>query len=457
MSRLIALAAVLASVVIFLLPVPDGISPTVMRAAAVATLTIGLLATVALPEFLTVLIFFFLCVVLTVADPDVVFSGFSSGAVWLVFGGLILGAAIDVTGLAARAAGYLERGFASSYPRVITGTVLLMALLAFVMPSSIGRVVIMMPIVLALAARLGFGADGNGRTGLALAVAMGALTPTFAILPASVPNVAMAGAAEAIHGVQLAYGEYLLLHFPVIGVVGIVALPIFIVALFPARIAARVAGGADAPTPLTPEERRLLVILIAALALWATDSLHGVNPAWISLGAAILAILPGVGVMAPGVVLQRVSLGPILMLAGVIGLGAVVVQSGLGRALGGWLIDVLAISPGYGFGNFASVIGLGVSMGLVTTLPGLPAIMTAFADALAQATGWPLLTVLMAQVPSWALTMFPYQAPPLVAAKAISGLPVGRFLRLMLPFALFGWVVMVPLQYLWWRFLGYLS
>ena len=52
--------------------------------------------------------------------------------------------------------------------------------------------------------------------------------------------------------------------------------------------------------------------------------------------------------------------------------------------------------------------------------------------------------------------MFPYQAPPLVAAKALSGLSVARFLRLMLPLALFGWVVMVPLQYLWWRFLGYL-
>ncbi|MEE8333608.1 MAG: SLC13 family permease [Alphaproteobacteria bacterium] len=457
MSRLIALAAVLASVVIFFWPVPDGLSPTVMHAAAVATLTIGLLATVALPEFLTVLIFFFLCVVLTVAAPEVVFSGFTSSAVWLVFGGLILGAAIDITGLAARAAGYLERVFASSYPRVVTGTVLLMALLAFVMPSSIGRVVIMMPIVLALAARLGFDSDSNGRAGLALAVAMGAVGPTFAILPASVPNVAMAGAAEAIHGVQLAYSEYLLLHFPVIGVIGIIALPIFIVLMFPARIEVRADGGGGAPTPLTPEERRLLVILFTALALWATDTLHGVNPAWVSLGAAIVAILPGVGVMAPGVVLQRVTLGPILMLAGVIGLGAVVVQSGLGRVLGGWLIDALAISPGGGFGNFASVIGLGVSMGLITTLPGLPAIMTAFADALADATGWPLLTVLMAQVPSWALTMFPYQAPPLIAAKALSGLSVGRFIRLMLPFALFGWVVMVPLQYLWWRFLGYFS
>ena len=50
--------------------------------------------------------------------------------------------------------------------------------------------------------------------------------------------------------------------------------------------------------------------------------------------------------------------------------------------------------------------------------------------------GWPISTVLMAQVPSRALILFPYQAPPLILA-------------------LFGWLVMVPLQYAWWRFLGY--
>jgi di/tricarboxylate transporter len=82
--------------------------------------------------------------------------------------------------------------------------------------------------------------------------------------------------------------------------------------------------------------------------------------------------------------------------------------------------------------------------------------MTALAETLAQGTGWPLLTVVMAQVPSWALMMFPYQAPPMVVTMAISRLPVSQFLRILLPFALFGWAVMVPLQYLWWRYLGYI-
>jgi len=456
MSRLIAAAAFFASVAIFFWPAPEGVPPVVMRAGAVALLTIGLLATVALPEFLTVLIFFLLCVVLSVATPDVVFSGFASGAVWLVFGGLVLGAAIEGTGLAGRAAGYLERVFASSYAGVVTGTVLLMTVLSFVMPSSVGRITLMMPIVLALAGRLGLGADSNGRAGLALAVALAGVSPTFSILPASVVNVALAGAAEALHGVQISYSEYLLLHFPIIGVLGNAALPPLVLLLFPDRIAARGATSSR-PAPLGAAERRLLAILAAALALWATDRLHGISPAWVSLAAAIVAVLPRVGVIAPDTVLRRVTLAPILVLAGVIGLGAVVGRSGLGKALGGTLIGALGISPGAGLGDFAAVVGLGVSMGLVTTLPGLPPIMTSFADVLAQATGWPLLTVLMAQVPSWPLMMFPYQAPPLIAAQAISGLSTARFVRLMVPYALFGWAVMVPLEYVWWRFLGYLS
>ena len=82
--------------------------------------------------------------------------------------------------------------------------------------------------------------------------------------------------------------------------------------------------------------------------------------------------------------------------------------------------------------------------------------MTPFADTRSQATGWPALTVLMTQVPGWGLLMFPYQAPPLVATRAISDLPVRLFVRLMVPFAIFGWLIMVPLQYGWWRYLGYI-
>lgn len=454
-SKIVAVTAVVGAVVLFFLPPPEGAPPGVMRTAAVITLTVGLLATVAIPEFLTALVFFLLAVVIAGSPPNVAFSGFFSGAVWLVLGGLIIGVAIDATSLGKRFARSLVRLFAGSYVAMVTGTVWVMGLLAFVMPSSVGRVVIMLPIVLALAERLGFGTGSRGRAGLTLAVGVGTLTPTFAILPASVPNVAMAGAAEAIHGVHFTYSDYLVLHFPVIGLVSMLVLPLLIVWLFPARI--DTAPPVEARVPVTAAEARLAALLLGALALWATDSLHGIAPAWISLAAGILCLLPGIGVMSANVALPKLNFGPIVFLAAVIGMGAVVTQSGLGRLVGDALLGVIPLDAASGgLSRFASLIALGVGMAVVTTLPGQPAMMTALADTLAQGTGWPIVTVLMAQVPSWALTMFPYQAPPLVVTMAISRIGVAPFLRLLLPFALFGWVVMVPLQYLWWRHLGYI-
>jgi di/tricarboxylate transporter len=428
--------------------------PQTMCAAMVVAVTIGLLATAAVPEYLAALVFFFLAMVLAVAPAPVVFSGFFSGAVWLVFGGLILGAAIDETGLGRRVAGRLVRLFSGSYGALVTGTIWGMALLAFFVPSSVGRVVIMLPVVLALGERMGFSPGSPGRAGLALAVGTGTLIPSFAILPASVANVAMAGAAEAIHRIRFTYTEYLILHFPVIGLVSMAVLPVLIVWLFPAQVAAH--PPPQDGTRFDGAERRLVLLLTAALALWATDALHGVAAAWVALGAAILCVAPGFGVMRADTALQKLNFGPVILVAGVIGLGAVVTHSGFGRILGDALVTFMPIDAGSGFQRFATLVAQGFVMALVTTLPGQPGIMTALAESLSQATGWPLATVLMAQVPSWPLTIFPYQAPPLLVTMAISGIGVAPFLRLLLPFAIFGWTVMVPLQYLWWRWLGYL-
>lgn len=453
LSRSIATVAVVAALALLFAPTPEGVTPLLMRTAAIVTLTIGLLATVALPEFLTALIFFLLCIVLAVAPPSVVFSGFYSGAIWLVFGGLMIGVAIETTGLGARVARILERSFARNYFTAVLGTVLLMVLLSFLMPSSLGRITIMLPIVMALADRLGFVPGANGRTGLVLAVAMGSLTPTFAVLPASVPNVVLAGAAEAIHAIQLTYSEYLILHFPVIGLVTTLALPVFICLLFRDRI--RPEKTESESRSFSPEEWRLTAVLLLSLSLWVTDSLHGIAPAWVALGAGIICALPVIGVMPSVLVVQKVNFGPILFLAAFVGMGAVITHAGLGEALGRWLIAGLHLGRESTLADFASMVGLGVVLQLVTTLPGQPAIMATFADTLAAATGWPLMTVLMTSVSAWALVMFPYQAPPLVATRAMSGLPVSAFLRLMLPFAAFGWIVMVPLQFVWWRFMGY--
>jgi di/tricarboxylate transporter len=448
------MAAALAALLVFWLPAPAGWPPGGLRAIAVIILTIGLLSTAVVDEYLTALIFFFLCVVLSIAPPNIVFSGFFSGSVWLVFGGVIIGQGMVATGLADRIAGSLEKHFAGSYFRLIAGTVMIMFLLAFLMPSSIGRVMIMLPVALALADRAGFEINSNGFAGLVLAIAVGTLTPTFAIMPASVPNLVLVGAAEAVHGIQISYGQYLLLHLPVLGLVSVLALPVFITLLFPAKLTAQ--PNTEATKPFAPGELRMLAVLITCLGLWATDTMHGIAPAWIALGGAIICALPVSGIIPKGPLLQKVNFGAVLFLAGIVGMGAVVAHTGIGALLGRELIEIMPLRSESGLATFASLVGLGTAVELVTTLPGQPAILTPLADAISQATGWPVLTVLMAQVPAWGLVFFPYQAPQLVATRAVSGLSIRHFIRLLVPFALFGWLVMVPLQYVWWRYLGYI-
>src|SRR5690606_3404521 len=118
------------------------------------------------------------------------------------------------------------------------------------------------------------------------------------ILPANVPNNVLAGAAEAYHGITITYFDYLLLHFPVLGVLKSVLLVLLICRIFPDRVR----GDQRPPEPRTKlngEERNLAIILGLALAFFVTDTLHGISPAWISLAAGVACLMPMIAIVTP--------------------------------------------------------------------------------------------------------------------------------------------------------------
>ena len=52
---------------------------------------------------------------------------------------------------------------------------------------------------------------------MALVVWFACFNPPNGILPATVPNMVYVGAVEKIYGVAPLYGEWMLLHFPLLG------------------------------------------------------------------------------------------------------------------------------------------------------------------------------------------------------------------------------------------------
>jgi len=422
------------------------------RVLALALAAIAGWATGVLPGHVVALGFFALATLTGAAPAAVVFSGFQSSAYWLIFGGLVLGVAVRRSGLGPVLAARLTALFGATYAGTIAGMVGLGVALSFVMPSALGRTTFLMPIAAAVADRLGFAERSAGRTGIVLAAAFGTQAPSFAILPANVPNAVLAASAEALFGQGFSYGAYLLLHFPVLGFLKAVAIVLILARLFrdtvPATLLAPAAG------PLTPEQRRVALVLAVALALWASDSLHHLPPAWIGLAAAVACFLPPWRLVPPAAIDSEMSHGALLHVAGLIGLGAVVAASGLGARLAGGALALLPLDPAAPLANVAILAGLTMTVALLTTLPGAPAVLTPLSPDLAAASGLPVEAVLMAQVLGFSTVLLPYQAPPLVVALHMAKPPAGALLRFWAALTGTTLLVLLPLDLLWWRLLG---
>ncbi len=424
-----------------------------MHAAAVLLLTIGLWATAVIPEHLTGLLFLCLCMLLAIAPSAVVFSGFASGTLWLVLGGLVLAEAVSATGLGVRMARALFGRFTLSYAGLIAAAATISLLLAFLMPATVSRVLLLLPIFAAMARRAGLPAGSTGQTGIALVAIIVSFQCGVTVLPANAPNLVLAGAAETLYNIPIIYGNYLLLHFPILGCVKAAIIVALICWLFPAET--RAPDAHEAPAPMSPAERRLSVILAGALLLWTTDFLHHIRPGWIALGAAIITLMPRVGAVPPATFPERIKLGSFFYVGAVLGFGAVMQDSGLGKVVGDAMLGKLHLAPGNDFTNFVKLTTLATVTGLFTTNPSQPALLAPLAAQMAEATGWRIETALMTMVVGFSLMILPYQAPPVMVGMQVAGITLRQILRLTLPLAAICIFVLMPLDYVWWRALGY--
>lgn len=448
--HLVCLIAIVATGA-FLLMAPEASSMT--RAASVVVLSIALWATGWLPQWLTALVFFTLCTVAGVAPPDTVFAGFASAATWLVFSGLVIGAAIQYTGLGESIASRVGPWLTGSYRGAMCGVIALGVAMAFVMPSAMGRIVLLVPILVTLVDHLGYAEGRPGRTGLILGGIMGTFLPTYAILPANVPNNVLMGAAEAVLGEPPTYSEYLLLHFPVLGIVKALMLIVVMLKLYPDRDPQP--GGLGDNTALSRPERWLALLLCLAVALWVSDAWHGISPAWIGMLTALVCLFPGSGLMKDKP-LQSLNVESLFYIAGIVSLGALANQSGLGDRVAHYLLGALPLGETGDATTFGLLSALSMVLGTFVTLPGIPAILTPLAPQIASITGWSPEAVTMTQVVGFSTVLLPYQAPPLVVGLLSAGLRLRDSMRVLLIMAVLSVLIQGPLDYLWWQWLGWI-
>lgn len=128
-----------------------------------------------------------------------------------------------------------------------------------------------------------------------------------------------------------------------------------------------------------PIEKRSLVLMGVAIALWMTDFLHHISPSVVGLGIGLLAVLPIVGVLSIED-LKRVNYLLVFFIGAVISMGKVLTATKsidvLTRALFAWLTPLMGHTAISAFALYWTgfvyhiFLASGLSM-LGTSIPGL--------------------------------------------------------------------------------------
>ncbi len=431
---------------------PDQALPHADATLAVLIFTVGMWVCSVFPEALTTLIFFCIMMLGKLAPASTVFAGFTSSAFWLVFAGLILGLAVRESGLGNRIADWLGRLCRGSYFTTVSAMVGFGLVMSFLMPSAMGRVILMMPILSTFAEKKGYLPGSRGGSGILLAGAASTLLPAFTILPSNVGNMVLVGTMEALYGTVPTYGQYMLMNFPIMGLLKLVAITLLATALFREAPGQIPEERASLP-PISRAERRLMLLLCAALLMWMTDAFHGISPAWVGLTAAVICLLPGTHLLAEGA-FSRIGFAPLFYVAGVIGVSATVQAYDFGSLGAGAVLNTFPLTPGDTAWNYSVLSGVGIFANLLATSAGVPAVMSPMAGKLADASGLPLMTVLMTQVIGFSTVLLPYETPAIVVAAHISNVPTRTVNTYYAILFIVTVLLLLPLNYLWWGLIG---
>jgi di/tricarboxylate transporter len=450
-TSLIATVAALGGFALMFAPPFSG--DIVLRAAGLTIFAIGLWAAGTFPPGITAIAFFALAILSRAQPPAVVFSGFDSSALWMVFGGMVMGVCVTHTGLGERIAKSLARGMSSSYFGILSVIALAALLLSFLIPSTMSRVVLLVPVIAILAQRLGFGPGSRGRTAMVMTFVLVTFSAGGAILPALMPSMVLAGMAETLYGAPFTYGGFLFIHFPVLGLVK--------AALFVGLIGGiwrddpkPVAVDTSASPPFSTQEKMASVIMGGSLLLWMTDSWHGVNPAWVALAASALMLIPSLNLLPPRSLNEKLDWSMFLYTAAALSLGTIAAKSGLSDRAGHALLAHLPIVPNADFTNFMSLSLLSSLIGLIVTNPGVPAVLSPLAQDMAAATSMPLLSVLMTEPVGFLNVFLPYYASPVLVGIQMGGVKFSEGTKVCLVTAFVIVLLLLPLDYLWWRAIG---
>ncbi|MFC7203282.1 SLC13 family permease [Haloferax namakaokahaiae] len=377
--------------------------------------------------------------------------GFRLPATWLVVLGILLGEATRQSGLASLVEQYVLRAVpetgtqdAVTVYRYVLGATSVAALgLVVLVPSSLVRVLILGPILISLGRLF---SERRAKLGIFLGPLFVTFSGSSGVLTGSLANIIITGIVEANGGLSIGWMEWLVWLGPVMAIGRSLVITLLAYVLYrpteAGGLAKRVASAAD--VRVSSEERRMLLYLLVGVAIWATDSIHGLHPLYGALVVTLLAFAPRIGVVAP----ERIREADFTI---IFFLGAIfAIAEGLRQTAFTDLAatKILSYLPADASLAVVLVFVVFASLALVFVMEGLAvaSVLTPVLISFTASAGIPLLPVAMTEAVALNTYFFPYQSAVLVAILGLEMANSRELIRMTVICSLATLVVLVPIQ-----------
>jgi di/tricarboxylate transporter len=273
-------------------------------------------------------LFITLLVVFKVGAPEDIFSAWTGTIMWFVIGSFLIGKVIETSGIGQRMTYWLILRFIRSFRSIIISVFVLSVVLALFIPNPLPRALILMGVMKEVAEAAHLNKRDTATVGLSVFAASIPTCFIFVIAAGGMNQLVLSFA-----GLSLGWVPW----FKVMGVPGLVLTVVYcliILVFFRSKEAfyidkEQVRASLKAMGPLKGEEIRAVVWIVAAVGMWLTDGIHGINIAWTTLGVAMLMGMPYIGGLIKQEYWKDVPLGTMIYLTAAVAIGSVGTTSGM--------------------------------------------------------------------------------------------------------------------------------
>ncbi|MBN2840079.1 MAG: anion permease [Coriobacteriia bacterium] len=389
------------------------------------------------------------------ATAAVAFRSWTGTTMWLVVGAYLIATAVKTSGLGERIAYNYMLRFVSSFKSIIIGIFVLTFVLSLLIPHPWPRALLIMSVMAVIIESSNIPKEDGLKIGLTVFAASVPVSLIFLTGDATINPLAVASSGQT-----MGFSSWFINMGPPAIVASLLTLGLILVLFKPSKEVDvnkdEIKQKLSDMGPLTGIEKRTLIWLSIAIVLWMTDTIHGVNIGWVTLGIAVLMAMPVIGEVLTPKDWSAVPMQTLVFLTAAIAIGVVGGTTGMNSWIAATLLPSTAPSNLFLLAAVITVIAIGLHMLLGSVIAVMGVAVPAIIAFTAPMGINPIVPTMLAYMAIAGHYILPFQHLNMLvgASEETGGYTQKETIRLGVPLIAVIFIVTVGVMVPWWNLTG---